>query len=107
MSEVEIIQGDANYLLTFTVYDADDNLVDLTGASTISLKYKKYGEDSVESIIGSIQGSPLLGVCQFNISSKFSAVASIGEYKAEIEIVYSSGQIITAPDIVIKVYSDL
>lgn len=45
------------------------------------------------------------GVCRFLITDELSDIT--GEYAAEIQITYTGGRIITAPDISVKVIADL
>lgn len=105
MSEVIIVRGDRKFVLEFVIYDADNNRVDLTGTSAIQLKFKNYEDGTVTTIPGLVTGDPKEGVVQFQVEDEF--VDIIGEFKAEIEITYASGKIITAPNILIKVIPDI
>ena len=105
MTEIKIVRGDKNFILDFTIYDADDEIVDLTGVSEINLKFKSYEDGTVTSIPGSAVGDPQNGEAQFPVGEQFVGV--LGEYKAEIEITYISGKVITAPNISIKVIADV
>jgi len=106
MTEIKLVRGDKNYSLEFTIYDADNNLVDLSNVTSIVLKIKKYGSSSLfASIEGSVEGDGTTGQCSFPIGTTF--LTETGEFKAEIEITYSTGKVITAPGILIKVIPDL
>lgn len=109
MSEITIVRGDINFILNFTIYDADNEIVDLTGASTITLKFKSYEDGTVTSISGTIADPPGTdGEAQFNVGETFKSL--IGEFKAEIEITFGPAQnnkVITAPNISIKVIADI
>jgi len=105
MTEITIVRNDVNFVLEFTIKDADDEIVDLTDVSAILLKYKKYDSDTVGTITGTVTDADE-GECQFDVSTKFQG-STEGEYKAEIQITYNSGKVITATDITIKVISDL
>lgn len=105
MTEITIIRGDVNFILDFTIYDADNEIVNLTGVSSIKLKFKSYEDGSVISITGTVVDPPTAGEAQFPVLEEFKSIT--GEYKAEIEITYLSGKIITAPNISIKVIPDI
>lgn len=104
MTEITIIRGDKNFILDFTIYDADNNIVDLGGVTSILLKFKSYEDGIVRSISGTVIDAPN-GRVQFPVGEEF--VNILGEYKAEIEITYITGQVLTAPNISIKVIPDL
>jgi len=103
MSRIEIVRGDRNFYLEFTILDADGNVVNLTNA-TPKLKWKNYSDGSVNSITGEVVNATE-GTCRFLVQDEFVGVT--GEFKAEIEITYSDGKIITAPNLCIKVIPDL
>jgi len=106
MTEIKLVRGDKNYYLQFTIYDSDNNLVDLSDVTSITLNIKKDGASSLfASISGEIEGDGTTGQCSFPIGTTF--LTETGEFKAEIEITYSSGKVITAPGIRIKVIPDL
>jgi len=106
MTEIKLVRGDVNYYLEFTIYDSDDNLVDLSDVTSIVLKIKKYGASSLFATInGSVTGDGASGQCSFPVGTTFES--ETGEFQAEIEITYSSGKVITAPGISIKVIPDL
>lgn len=104
MTEIKIVRGDKNFVLQFTIYDADGNPLDLTGVSEILLKYKNYQDGTVTSIPGTVT-NPTAGEAQFIIGNQFENL--LGEFKGEIEITYSSGRVLTAPNLVIKVIPDI
>jgi len=105
LTEITIVRNDVNFLLEFTIKDTDDKVVDLTGVSAIVLKFRKYNTTvTPTSITGSVV-SATAGTCQFDVGTNFQSIT--GEYKAEIQITYGSGKIITAPNITIKVIEDL
>ena len=112
MTAITIVKGDKNFLLNFTIYDADDQIVDLTGASTITLKFKSYEDGTVTSVNANlVDHTPAqlsAGEVHFFIGSEFVSIT--GEFKAEIEITYDAtldNRVITAPNISIKVIPDL
>jgi len=99
MTRVEIVKGDKNLILQFQILDADGDPIDLSNA-TATLKFKNYEDGSVHVLEGSIVDATN-GKVQFNTGDKFENLE--GEFKGEIELVFQSGQKITAPNIVIKV----
>jgi len=105
MSEITVVRNDTKFVLDFTIYDLDNNLVNLTGVSTIKLKFKSYTDGTVTSISGTVVGDPTLGRVQFIVGNEFTNIT--GDFKGEIEITYNSGGILTAPNISIKVIPDL
>ena len=103
MGKIEIVRGDRNFYLEFTILDSDGNVLDLTNA-TPRLKWKNYEDGTVYEIVGDLV-EPKEGTCRFFVEDQFVGVT--GEFKAEIEITYSDGRVITAPNLSIKVIPDL
>jgi hypothetical protein len=106
-TEVEIVQNDKSFDLNFTVKNASNTIVDLTGLSAIKLKVQKYETATLFCTISGVVVAPATaGTCKFTVGNEFVG-SCVGDYIAEIEITYTNGQVITAPDIKIKVISDL
>ena len=105
MTEVKVVRNDTKFLLDFTIYDLDNNIVDLSDVSTISLKFKSYADGTVTTISGSPVGDGSGGEVQFLVLDEFKGIT--GNFKAEIELIFSDGKILTAPNIVLKVIPDL
>ena len=105
-TDIDIVRNDQNFALNFTIKDASLTVVDLTGVSTIKLKIQKY---ETSTLFATITGTPVLpytsGLCTFIVGAQF--VNQVGDYMAEIEITYLSGEVITAPNIKIHVIEDL
>lgn len=104
-TKINLVKGDINYDLQFVIYDINDTIVSLAGISTLYLKIKKYQEKTAPISIVGIVMSASLGTCKFNLGEAFKT--EYGEYRAEIELNFLSGAIITAPNIVILVQNDL
>jgi len=104
-TEIIIVRGDKNFRLSFQIYDADGNIVDLSNVSQIVLKYKEYTSTSSASSITGTVSVPGEGKCYFDVGTQFVGVT--GEYKAEIEITFLNGKVLTVPNLVIKVIPDL
>lgn len=104
MTEVQLVRGDKNYVIKFTIYDSDNNVLSLENVDSVVFKYKDYANGEVKSITGTVL-NPLNGEVGFLITNQFDEV--VGEFKAEIEITYKDGKVLTAPNIVLKVIPDI
>jgi len=116
MTEVLVVRNDTKYPLQFELRNADGDIIDLTGSSTILLKIQKDNQDSLWCTIqGTALQPPTAGIVSFTINQEFieggdsgKFVNVVGKYSAEIEVFYlSSGQTITATDIHIECIPDL
>jgi len=105
MTEIKLVRNDQNFTLRFYIKDADGDVVDLSDISEIKLKIQKYGESGLFAEIPGTVVDAANGIAQFQIGTQF--VDQEGEFIAEIEMTFSSGQVLTAPDIYIKVIPDL
>jgi len=103
MTEITLIRNDQNYWIQFYVKDPDNNPVDLTDC-TPKLKIQSYTSSFFKTITGEVVDANA-GICRFKITDEF--VDKTGEFRAEIELNYSDGKILTAPNITIKVLPDL
>jgi hypothetical protein len=101
---VNVVKGDKNFPLVFYIKDEEGKPVPLFDVSSVLLKFKKYGDDTVYSLVGTVENASE-GRVRFDTGTTFVNLS--GEYKAEIEIVYTDGKQLTAPDIVIKIISDV
>jgi hypothetical protein len=102
---IDIIKNDKTYYLNFTLQDFSGTPVSLENISTLKLKVQKPGADTVKfegsmNVVNQEAGTCRYLVANGNFDTK-------GKYHAEIEATYTSGQIITWPDIIINVLSDL
>jgi len=106
MTDIKLVRGDTNYNIEFIIKDAEGSVIDLTNA-TVVLKMQSYqGGDLVVNLTGEIpMETQTSGVCKFVITDQFQDLT--GEFQAEIQITYSGGKVITAPNISIKVIPDL
>jgi len=105
VTDITLVRNDANYVLQFYIKDQDGNAVNLTDVSSLTLKIQKYGTSTLHASISGSVVNATEGICQFTVQDEFTAVT--GDFKAEVEITYSSGKTITAPEIYIKVIPDL
>lgn len=104
MPTLTLVRNDKNFYLEFEVRDSEGEIVDITGCS-IGFKMQKYGESNltINKAGGVTVGT--LGLCQVLIEDEI--IGKSGEFYAELEIRWSSGKILTAPDIYVKVLKDL
>jgi len=102
--DLKLVRNDTNFYIEFVVKDAEGNIVNLEN-STVIFKMQSYsGGSLVANIAGEVPvGSD--GICKFLITDELDNL--IGEFQAEIQITYSGGRIITAPDISVRVIPDL
>lgn len=104
MPSITLVKGDANYILEFTVTDANGDNVDITGASVI-FKMQKYNQSTLTlNKAGSVTNGTL-GYCQILIGTEL--VNKSGRYRCELEIEWSYGMLLTAPEINCTILKDL
>jgi hypothetical protein len=102
MTELEIVKGDINFPLFWTIKYPDGSVFDLIGAS-LELKVQKVGSATLwHTFTGSIVEANL-GTCSFLIDTAFDTV---GFYNAEITVTQGS-RVLKVPNISIRVISDL
>ena len=101
---INIVKGDKNFPLVFYIKDEEGSAVSLAAVSSVVLKFKKYGNDMMFSLTGTVEDATS-GKVSFDAGTTFVDLS--GEYKGEIEIIYLNGQQLTAPDIVIKIIEDV
>jgi len=102
---IKVIKDDKGYDLNFTLKDNEGVVVNLTGA-TLLLKVQKPGAAALKFSGSMSIVSAEAGTCKYTVLATNFDTA--GDYYAEIEATYGGGsQIITFPDIVISVQSDL
>lgn len=104
MTELRLVRGDTNFFIEFTVKDSEGNLVSLENA-VVRFKSQIYNSSSLQwNILGEVTDASS-GVCRFYITNELENL--VAELQGEIEITYSGGRVITAPDISIRVIADL
>lgn len=91
--------------MKFYLTYADGAVLPLNDVASIKLKIVRYGEKDLFSTIDGQVVDAANGVCQFLVGEQFSNVT--GKFKAEIEITFTNGTVLTAPGITIKVIPDL
>ncbi|RJQ67330.1 MAG: DUF2479 domain-containing protein [Desulfobacteraceae bacterium] len=101
---IDAIKNDKLYELSFALKKYDDEVIDLDGA-TLKLKVQAPGSTVLkfEGIMSIVDADA--GTCKYLVAD--GNFDEAGNYHAEIEVTYSTGQVITFSDIIIKVKSDL
>ena len=100
---ISVVEGDYGYDLEFKVYDAEDNVVDLTGA-TISIKIYEPGASSskVSSTAEIVNASQ--GECKYTVQQgDFDEAGKV--YHVELELDYGN-KVVTAKGVTITVVSE-
>jgi hypothetical protein len=104
MPLLELIRNDKGYDIEFTVLDADEDPVNLT-SSTISFKVRKWNDSYAKFVGTCVITDALAGKCKYTVTATdFDAV---GKYKAEIEVVWLDGKVMTASDLTITIQEDI
>lgn len=103
MADIELIRNDVGFDIEFEINDADGVDVNLTD-STIKFKMWKPGVATCK-----INGSCTItdaskGECKYTVLT--DDLNTAGNYDAELEITYTSGKIITASGISVKIKED-
>lgn len=98
---INVVQGDADYQLNFSLTDASGAIVNLTGAA-LTFNAQSVADPSV-SISGAMTiVGVLLGTCYYQVQATDFAVP--GNWNAQIVAFYSgTGEKITFPDILVSV----
>ena len=105
MAQLVLVRGDKNFLLEFSVLEADGEIVDLTGAS-IDFRMQRYGESTLTLDKAGEVTNGTLGLCQVKIEQELVDLS--GEFFAELQITWiAEGKVLTVPGISIKVLKDL
>lgn len=104
MPSLTLVRGDSNYFLEFEVRDADGEIVNLTSCSVI-FKMQRYGESTLTLNKSGNVVNGTLGIAQVFIQEELANKS--GEFHCELEIHWSNGKILTAPEIYCKVLKDL
>ena len=104
MPKITLVRNDRNFPFQVEILDAEGDIVDITNSS-LTLKVQSYrnSEDNF-SISGTIINGTL-GLAQFFFTDEL--VNRSGEYRAEVEIEWTSGKILTVPELVFKILKDL
>lgn len=101
MTEITVVQGDFGYDLNFTLQNADGDIFDLSGVSSMLFRAQVAGTISLKFSGSMSIVSPAAGTCKYTVASgNFRAAQT---YSAEIQCTFSTGAIVTFSDIQIIV----
>jgi hypothetical protein len=101
---INTISGDKLYAWQFTLKDNDDNALDLTGATgTFRAQLETGTALAVEGAIALVTAAS--GICKYTVQA--GEFGTAGRYYAEIEVLFTSGEVTTFTDIVINVKKQL
>lgn len=104
MTQINVYKSDKLYDLNFTLKDANDAVIDISGC-TILFKAQKIGAAANKfSSAGAVVSGPA-GTCKYTVGT--SDFDEAGDYYAEVEVTFGGGKIITFGDITIKVKPEL
>lgn len=103
-TQINVVKSDKLYDLNFTLKDANDVAIDLTGA-TLLLKAQKQGAASLKFSGTMAIVLATVGTCKYTVQA--TDLDDAGTYYAEIEVTFGGGKILTFPDIVITVKPEL
>lgn len=104
MIHINVFQNDVLYDIDFTLKDANEVVVDLTGASLI-FRAQKQGA-TVQKFAGSMSlVVAASGTCKYTVAA--GNFDEAGDYYAEIQVTFGGGKIITFGDIVVHVKPEL
>lgn len=103
MAEIELIRNDTQFDIPFEIDDADGADVPLTD-SEVRFKMWLLGASTckINGVCAIIEA--LEGKCKYTVQD--NDLDTCGIYTAELEITYTSGKIITASGITVRVLED-
>jgi hypothetical protein len=103
MPELDIVLRDSNLAVTGTTLDITDpstwNPIDITNVTSINMKFREIGSSTLKSTIGCTKVSPFTDghvIMNWGLTDLDSIS---GDYEGEIELTYSSGKVLTVPDL--------
>lgn len=98
---INVVQGDKDYLLNFTLTDAAGVVVNLTGA-TLTFNAQSVADPSASFSGNMGVTSAVAGTCYYQVQDTDFAVP--GNWNAQIVALYTgTGEKITFPDILVSV----
>lgn len=103
---IEVFQGDKLYDINFTLQDANEDVIDITGATLLFKGQKegsatlKFGTASAMSIV-----TGTAGTCKYTVGA--TDFDEAGRYYCEIQVTFSGGKVITFGGITVKAKPEL
>ena len=103
-TKITVFKSDKLYDINFTLKDANDVVVDITGA-TLLLKAQKEGAVANKFSSAMVIVSGVAGTCKYNVGA--TDFDSAGRYYAEIEVTFGGGKVVSFGNITIIVEPEL
>jgi len=105
VENLTVKEGDYSYYINFTLQEADETALDLTDASSIKFKVKDTDASSLKvdgtcSVVNATSGT-----CRYLVQS--GDFDTENDYKAEVEVTYTSGKVLTTKTFYVFVKEDL
>ena len=104
MTHINVYQNDTGYDIDFTLKDANEAVVDLTGA-TLIFRTQKQGATAQKFAGNMTLVVAASGTCKYTVAA--GNFDEAGDYYAEIQATFSGGKIVTFGDIVVHVKPEL
>lgn len=104
MTSINVYQNDQGYDIDFTLKDANEVAVDLTGA-TLIFRTQKQGAAAQKFAGNMTIVDAASGTCKYTVAN--ADFDESGDYYAEIQVTFSGGKVITFGDIVVHVKPEL
>lgn len=104
MTSINVYQNDKGYDIDFTLKDANEVAVDLTGA-TLIFRTQKQGEAAQKFAGNMALVVAASGTCKYTVVD--GDFDEAGDYYAEIQATFGGGKVITFGDIVVHVKPEL
>jgi len=105
MEQLVVKQNDHGYDLFFEVVNYDNTALDLTVANAISLNLKLANSTDAATVLAATVADAANGICKYNVQN--GTFAADGIYIAELQVTFSSGEVITVPTFQIIVESEI
>lgn len=104
MTLINVYQNDKLYDINFTLKDANEVIVDLTGA-TLIFRAQKQGA-TAQKFAGTMSlVVAASGTCKYNVA--VNDFDEVGDYYAEVQVTFAGGKVITFGDIVVRCKPEL
>lgn len=105
LKTIEVVQNDKGYDLNFTLKDADDAVIDISGATLLMNVQQETG--TAIKFSGSMTiVSGTAGTCKYTPAA--TDFDTVGDHYAEIQITFSGGnKIMTIGDLMFRVKPEL
>lgn len=111
-TEITLVRGDHNFYMEFAIYNADGEGEDLTNCTQAVMRIQRYGQSTITSSIYATDGGDIIsdtipGTVQLLVTGAHVFMNYVAEYRAELELLFSEGRVVTCPEIYVEVIADL